>query len=1225
MIKLLQLLRNFLLPTVLATSSTLSWAEDIDLFVGSNSSGKPNILFVLDNSANWSSNNQKWPDVNTGRTTAFSCGNDCTKQGVAELGALYDVISGLAPNSSMNVGLMMFNNSNASRDGGYVRVAVEALDSYQKTLLLTTLTTIMGNFNTETTGTSIQYSAILFDAFKYFGGYSNPYYSTSLYPASGLTSPTYSSIPVFGTVAWGSNDADGSKPDARAYSVSHSGGNTIVSYNGIIGDSNNCGNNFIVFVGNGFPAKDDTSPDMSKVLSLLLDPAHSGNPAAVSQLPMPPYVTANATSDTDANACISTTTDCLNSTQLSASLPNLDVGKVKARLCNTSTNSTGALDCNYPISFSCQQSTCSNKQGFRVVASGMAVNAQWAAPATSDVRYADEFTRLLANADVSGEPSKQFVTTYTVDVFSTQPSAQQTQLMRSMAQYGKGDYYSASDSTQLKNAFTDILRKILAVNSVFASASLPVSATNRSQNENQVYIGLFRPDPDTQPRWFGNLKRYQITDFGGTIGLDMGDQYSARAINPNTGFIDDCAVSFWTQDLGQYWQTIPTSPNAPSLGTTCSKVVNGTQVTVGSYSDWPDGPSVEKGATAQMVRSGDAPTYSGANTPTYSPAGRTLYTLSGSNLTALTASTSTDVKYAMGYDLNNERPGTTSPSGTDAFQDVRPSVHGDVIHSRPLPVNYSLNSTPDIVIYYGGNDGFFRAVDAATGKEKWAFMAPEFITRQTSATTTTTSGTTTTTTTSSVSALSRLRTDSPLVQYPNLSYTDGVAKAPKDYFFDGSSSLYQTANNGTIWLFTSQRRGGRMVYAFDVTNKNAPAFKWRYGCPNLSDDNNCVGTGAANMAQTWSLPSAVRIKLTDGSVQLAVVFGGGYEGGYDSTGTALCDDKDNSDPGCASSTKGRGVFVVDANTGALLHKFPTTGPVAADIAFVDTNYDGFVDAAYAADTRGNLYRINFSNASGASLVTAATDLTGATITQIAYTNGGGTTAGRKFLFPPSVVPVGSKVYVALGSGDREHPLITNYPYTTPVDNRFYVLLDDLAATVPTGGYNLDSTDVMYSYSAMDNSTSCVSSRSPLVPGSSKKGWYVDLGAQTSTTTDPHRGEQVVTSALIAGGNVIFSTNTPTPAGDNQCSNALGLARGYSLGLVNACGYSSTFVGGGLPPSPVLATVPYTDTAGNERVGTVCIGCPRPGDQLSSPIGGSQVKPTIQKRRNKAYWYSTTEN
>ena len=43
-----------------------------------------------------------------------------------------------------------------------------------------------------------------------------------------------------------------------------------------------------------------------------------------------------------------------------------------------------------------------------------------------------------------------------------------------------------------------------------ASASLPINATNRSQNENQVFIGMFRPDGGGKPRWYGNLKHYTV-------------------------------------------------------------------------------------------------------------------------------------------------------------------------------------------------------------------------------------------------------------------------------------------------------------------------------------------------------------------------------------------------------------------------------------------------------------------------------------------------------------------------------------------------------------------------------------------------------------------------------------------------------------------------------------------------------------------------------------------
>lgn len=1176
-------------------------AEDIDLFTGSNGAPAANVLFVIDNSSNWAASNQNWPSVNVGRDPALPCGNDCDKQGMNEIVALYDVIRALPANSQVNIGLMLFNNSTASHDAGYVRVKVKPLNSTHKANLTATLLSMIQNFNTETTGSSVQYSAVLLDAFKYFGGYSNPTDSVSRYPASGVSNPTHDNTPLFGTRIWGDNNADGTKPDGEAYD-----GNR---YNPIITSDSSCGSNYIVFIGNGFPAQEDTGTfssvgNMESILRKLRDPANASSPAAVSQLDMPAYVTGNIST---ANTCSNSCNSDLTSSEKDAAYNHVCK---KGSPTGTNNTSSGFLDCNYSVTFSCQKSTC-NGSNLRVVASGTpAANTPWVQPTNTTKRFADEFTKFLNGADVGDVIGSQSVITYTIDVFRASPSADQTQLMRSMAYYGKGEYYSASDSSQLGFAFADILRKIISKNSVFASASLPVSATNRSQNENQVYIGLFRPDPDTRPRWFGNLKRYQITDFGTTVGLDLGDRYGQRAINQNTGFIDDCSVSFWTVDSGQYWNGIAIKPPGaaivPSLGTQCNRLVNQTAVSAGSLSDWPDGPSVEKGSVSQVLRLGNNPA---ATSPSYAASGRTIYTLNGSNqLAVVDAASATDtVKFAMGFDVNDERPGATS-SGTDTTLDMRPMVHGDVIHSRPIPVNYSTTSTADVVIFYGANDGTFRAVNSTDGKELWAFMNPESLTG---------------------SGLARLKNNEPLVQYPGLSYGEN-AKAPKTYFFDGSSSVFQSANNSTIWLYTSLRRGGRWVYAFDITNKTSPVFKWRFGCPNLTDDTGCVGGAeAANMAQSWSLPSAARIKLADGSEKKIVVFGGGYEGGYDADGNGLCDDRDNIDPLCGSSLKGRGVFVVDADTGVLLKKFPTAGPVAADIAFVDFNYDGYIDYAYAADTRGNITRVNFSSTSGVGLVTDATTLAGATSAQILYTNASSTDKGRKFLFPPAVVPYGSSIYLAIGSGDREHPLRTNYPYQSEVKNRFYVFLDNPASdgSLPTSGtsvigYNLDSTTLMYDYTTVGDST-CAGSRSSILPGSSRKGWYLTLSDQASTSADPHRGEQVVSGALIAGGKTFFSTNSPDAGSAGQCTNTLGIARGYALNLLNGCGYVSTFEGGGLPPSPVIATVPYTAVDGSEQTGTVCIGCAQEGVK-GSPIGGTPIKPSITNRRTKTYWYSNSQ-
>ena len=69
------------------------------------------------------------------------------------------------------------------------------------------------------------------------------------------------------------------------------------------------------------------------------------------------------------------------------------------------------------------------------------------------------------------------------------------------------------------------------------------------------------------------------------------------AINNQTGFLTDCAVSFWTADSGTYWNSIISDdPDALSI---CAS--NATS----DWSDSPDGPFVEKGAVAEVMRRGN--------------------------------------------------------------------------------------------------------------------------------------------------------------------------------------------------------------------------------------------------------------------------------------------------------------------------------------------------------------------------------------------------------------------------------------------------------------------------------------------------------------------------------------------------------------------------------------------------------------------------------------------
>jgi type IV pilus assembly protein PilY1 len=128
-----------------------------------------------------------------------------------------------------------------------------------------------------------------------------------------------------------------------------------------------------------------------------------------------------------------------------------------------------------------------------------------------------------------------------------------------------------------------------------------------------------------------------------------------------------------------------------------------------------------------------------------------------------------------------------------------------------------------------------------------------------------------------------------------------------------------------------------------------------------------------------------------------------------------------------------------------------------------------------------------------------------------------------------------------------------------------------------------------------------------------------------------QGEQTVTSALIAGGMATFSTNRPIPPVTGTCATTLGEARGYwvnlfngsgAIGVTASCGgsRSSIFVGGGLPPSPVLGTVPV-----DGKATTVVIGAPQREGGANSPISPQQVNPVIKSTRHTIYWKSSGQN
>ena len=620
---------------------------------------------------------------------------------------------------------------------------------------------------------------------------------------------------------------------------------------------------------------------------------------------------------------------------------------------------------------------------------------------SDEANWTDEFAAFFnrgADLDSTLEGA-QNISVHTLAVTGASSDGNYPNFIRWIAKEGGGLYQQASNSDEIVVGLTKIFNQVRAANSVFASASLPVSANTQGTYLNQVYIGMFRPDGNALPRWVGNLKQYQFVYNASADTLRLADATGVPAVSPTTGFIDNDARSFWTSS-SSFWLNVETA-------------------SAGRYSrsDAPDGELVEKGGIAQHLR----------QTYYSSSAARTIYTCIGATCggnfdlaaggvvsrfstsnVALTPNlfgfgaleiVKRDllVNWIRGDDnvtatnVSNESVAKDQLGQRPADATVRPSIHGDVLHSRPVAINYG--GTRGVVVFYGTNDGMLRAINgnqtgSGAGTELWSFVAPEHF-----------------------PVLNRLRQNDPQVRYP--STPAAVAGAiPRGYTFDGPIGAYQNTATNEVLLFPGMRRGGRAIYGFNVTNPDQPRVMWSI--------NNTM-TDYASIGQTWSMPRISRIK---GSTDPVLIMGGGYDPSAEDASPA------------AATTLGRGVYVINMRTGARLGWLATDDSVPADVSIVDSDGDGYVDRVYVVDVRAQLYRIDIEDALGVERPVSSW-----AITKIAAMNDGvgGTSGTRKVFFAPDVVITRNYSAILFGTGDREKPL------TGTTNDRFFLIKDTRVA------------------------------------------------------------------------------------------------------------------------------------------------------------------------------------
>lgn len=878
---------------------------------------------------------------------------------------------------------------------------------------------------------------------------------------------------------------------------------------------------------------------------------------------------------------------------------------------------------------------------------------------SSNYIWLDELTYFMANADMSpggGSSTDSLAEVQSVSTYTIGFAGGNTPILVSAAEKGKGLNYLAEDSAALSAALSAAIVAIREWNPTMASPVVPLSASNRGRNAEDVFLAFF--GPSLQQAWDGTVKKFKLSTDSAVCGVDLSgstiplclkdslgsriEEYTLDVVSGEvTGKIRDSAVSFWSSIA------------------------------------LPDGGKPNQGGTGYVLKT----------TPLLTPATRSLYThLSGStssdltnSVNALVEANSTITKTLLGDSamsdatrsslINYARGGDPAVSAcSDADSSTvcgswRSWPHGDVLHSTPATLIYdndadgsSATDDPVVYIYYMSNDGVLHAVNAETGQEKWAFMPEE-----------------------NLSKLAAIKTNAV---GEHLIAGDGT---PRLYVKDVDHNGKITSGD-TAYLIFGLRRGGRAVYALDVSDRDAPRFLWKV-------DNTTAGF--SELGETWSTPWVTRMRastdpiavfsagydpvsydqltvtinrsgstatvttpvdhgyLSGESVKVSGAFQAEYNGTkvitvtgartftYSVSGSPLTPATGNlrvENPRAA--TMGRGVFFVNARTGALIQSFTPAAsggentqvsgmdfsiPSDAIPLNMDLDGSGYADRLYLGDLGGNVWRFDIDDASPAawSAVKFA-DLTN------------GATPARRIFFPPSVVKQlfldqrFDAVYV--GTGDRENPLRTDN------SDRFFMIKDFdtglsssstspvtfTVGTGPTNFYDLTSNLIQFGTASEQ-----VAAKEAL---KATAGWVLrlELGGLA--------GEKVVNAPTVVFNILSFGTYSPLLTASACVPPGRGAT--YVMSALDATVIVDTNVDGAITASDTRG-IGTTKGYPSEMVVVVpsCPpgGCPPPtssptGTGCGTPIRGLTTADGVTKSvllglacaAQRAYWFQEPE-
>lgn len=754
---------------------------------------------------------------------------------------------------------------------------------------------------------------------------------------------------------------------------------------------------------------------------------------------------------------------------------------------------------------------------------------------------AKETTDILPNE--SEYPGNQNITTYVIGMGEINSDADAVNMLKDAATgttaSNSDGYYSVNNvSLELQTALLDIFYATLNTQASYTSPSVATNNFDRTRNLNNIYYSMFLPRDDKP--WWGNLKKFKVEGDERIV-----DKNGKDAISSDDGNIADASHSFWSV----------------------------TQ----------DGDDVDKGGVLEHLRN-------------QQPDKRTIYAGNGPELVTLDSFVTDNKVFVLSSLGLSESTSDTELAlykswikgkdvdDVDSESEVRPHVLGDILHSKPLVLNYG---DKGIRIIVGTNSGFLHMFEdqGDTVKENWAYLPNEFWPLQ-----------------------KELRNYNGRRSY---------------YGIDSSPVAYRTS--GETWVFFGLRRGGSSYYGMNLTNPDAPSDVWKI-------DHHIPGF--ENLGQTWSVPLVTEVPGVDGPV---LIFSGGYDINKDADGVGG-DDSLGRGVYMVKAKTGELIWSVAPYIGSSKVYDGFKDSMPGGVAGLDSDKDGKTDRLYVTDTGANVFRIDMPGS----------DKSQWSVHRLASLGGDTDAADRRFFYEPAVAQTlvnikttnttvdvdGTETKVVsnqtipfdailIGSGNRANPL------GEVTDDSFFMLQDRniQTATLTDSDVELIEFGDLYDITAQPINADLTKEEytTQLLAYGEERGWYHSFNKL---------GEKSLSSPVVIDGVVYFTSYIPSQSksGANACIPEGG-GRIYAVGLqygTNAYHWKYLDTGTNVPDTPQLF-------AGEDNVKIICGGCEAFDEndaevcieegckQDNVIVNPSLLNTPLELVPNRVYYYQKEEN